>query len=112
MPLDPIPLVADENQWGDMRFSGWYYQSLPSFGGLRGLSGGIERSGGHTTLNEAYSGSLDPSNYFSVLNLSFLGKVIQRMITEEFQSFLEDTDIHSSLASITALGQRWHWLLL
>lgn len=67
-------------------------------------------------------GPIDPSNHFPVLNLSFLGKVVERVAAEQLQVFLEGTSVldtfrssfcpgHGVEMALIALTDQLHWQL-
>lgn len=75
----PVPLVTGESQWQEeMELSSGHYQS---FSGDRGLSRGTEKGCG--CITSFYL--VDPSSYFSVSNLLFLGKTTERFIAKLYE---------------------------
>lgn len=55
---------------------------------------------------------LDPSNYHPVLNFSFLGKAIKRMIAEQLQRFLDDKSSLGPFQSNFRLGHEMEMALV
>lgn len=74
--------------WEDIGPTDRHYQSVPGDGGL---SRGSERVLGCSDLEKISLYPTDSANYCPVSNLLFLGKVTERVVLKQPQSFLDGT---------------------